>query len=208
MNPRTLAALLLAGLALTACDPATTSSKPADSEPDAGSAPSPATTPSIGKAESAALPNFVGKGLQSAQDEAQAAGFFALTSHDSLGRGRMQALDRNWKVCSQKPAPGTHPTDTSIDFGTVKLEEACPAKDEGEQPEASGTMPNLVGKSVKVARQALSANTSISVRDSTSQGRMVLVESNWKVCDHSPAAGAELSGQPVVIDAVKFEEGC
>jgi len=49
-----------------------------------------------------------------------------LTSHDALGTDRMQVLDRNWKVCSQTPAAGAHSTDTTIDFGTVKLEESCP----------------------------------------------------------------------------------
>jgi hypothetical protein len=95
------AALLLA--ALTACGPtadtSTDSTKTADNEAPA----------SDSDAETAALPNFVGKGLQSAQDEAQAAGFYTLDSHDALGRGRMQALDRNWKVCSQSPAPGGLP---------------------------------------------------------------------------------------------------
>ena len=54
----------------------------------------------------AALPALVGKGLQAAEDEAQAAGFFALTSHDALGQGRDQVQDREWTVCFQDPAPG------------------------------------------------------------------------------------------------------
>ncbi|MFE3329976.1 hypothetical protein [Streptomyces sp. NPDC059176] len=188
-------------LLLTACEP-TTDSKPAATP---STAPSAAATE---KTEAATLPNLVGKGLQSAQDEAQAAGFYGLTSHDALGRGRLQALDRNWKVCSQTPAPGTHPTDTRVDFGAVKLDEDCPAKDEGKQPEANGTMPNLIGKSVRVARQALPSNTSISVKDGTGQDRLIIVESNWKVCRIDPAAGAKVDGRPVAIDAVKFDEDC
>ncbi|MCW2904341.1 MAG: hypothetical protein JWO67_6606, partial [Streptosporangiaceae bacterium] len=50
------------------------------------------------KAAPATLPNLVGMGLQSAQDTAQAAGFYGLSSHDSLGRARHQVLDRDWKV--------------------------------------------------------------------------------------------------------------
>ncbi|WP_438700706.1 hypothetical protein [Streptomyces antarcticus] len=73
------------------------------------------------------MPSFVGMVLQSAQDGAQAAGFFLLTSHDALGKNRLQVLDRNWRVCTQTPAPGTKTgTDTKLDFGTVKLEERCP----------------------------------------------------------------------------------
>ncbi|MEU0160250.1 PASTA domain-containing protein [Streptomyces sp. NPDC006261] len=211
MNTRTLSVALacIATAALVGCDPAAT--EPA---PDAPAATEPATkTPSPSAteeepAEKKAVPNFVGMGLQSAQDTAQAEGFFVLTSHDSAGRGRAQAFDRNWKVCSQNMAAGkTVPVDTKLDFGTVKLEEDCPARD-AEEPEAvGGKMPDFVGKSVKVARDALDSGTSITVTDAA-QGRMVLLESNWQVCTQKPAAGAALNGQPVEFTAVKFEEGC
>ncbi|MGW4203953.1 PASTA domain-containing protein [Streptomyces sp. NPDC004726] len=79
------------------------------------------------KAAGKAVPNFIGMGLQAAQDSAQSAGFYLLTSHDSLGTGRNQVWDRNWKVCSQDPKAGsTALPDTEVNFGTVKLEETCP----------------------------------------------------------------------------------
>lgn len=148
MNTRTLAAAFAAAalLSLTACTesadpkpaapesqdvtpspPRTPSSAP-PAEFDTGSEP-PASAPAAADptaAETAELPNMVGKILQTAQDDAQAAGFYGLTSSDALGESRFQALDRNWKVCSQTPGPGTHPTDTVIDFATVKVEENCP----------------------------------------------------------------------------------
>ncbi|AXL93583.1 hypothetical protein C4J65_31625 [Streptomyces sp. CB09001] len=208
------ATLLLA--ALTACGPtadsgtddaaSTAPSAPEASAADTGEA---AEDPSADAETTATLPDMVGKGLQSAQDEAQAAGFYLLTSHDALGRGRNQLLDRNWKVCAQSPASGTQPTDTEVDFSTVKLEESCPASgDQAEPEEAGGTMPDFAGKSVKVARQALDGSTSITVNDVSGQDRMVLVESNWQVCSTDPAAGAKLDGQPVTIGAVKFGESC
>ncbi|MFG3170583.1 PASTA domain-containing protein [Streptomyces sp. NPDC048200] len=160
-------------------------------------------------AEKKTLPNFVGMGLQSAQDKAQAAGFYGLDSHDSLGRDRFQILDRDWKVCSQKPAAGTTvSTDSTVDFGAVKLDETCPAKDAGAQAAAGKTMPNFAGKAVKVARGALDSGMSITVNDATGDSRFVLMESNWKVCSQKPAAGAALNGQPVTFNAVKFEEPC
>ncbi|MFJ8649794.1 hypothetical protein ACIRNI_27185 [Streptomyces sp. NPDC093546] len=208
-NRTTTAAALLVAAALTACGPAEsgTDKAPVDGKTPAGSgAPGKETKPD---AENAALPNLTGKGLQSAQDEAQAAGFYLLTSHDALGRGRNQVVDRSWKVCSQTPAPGQHPTDTKVDFSTVKLEEDCPAGgDKAEPAEAGGTMPDFVGKSVKVARQSLDSSTSITVNDASGQDRMVLVESNWQVCSTDPAAGAALTGEPVTIGAVKFGEDC
>ncbi|MFF3016616.1 PASTA domain-containing protein [Streptomyces sp. NPDC057939] len=200
-------------LALTACNP-----QVADSKPGAPAASSPAvsspagTSPSeapAGGARTATLPDFVGKGLQTAQDEAQAAGFVLLKSHDSLGRQRLQALDRNWKVCAQTPAAGANvDTSTTIDFGTVKLEETCPAADAPAPKPAGGTMPDFVGKGMKAARTALPTNASITVKDASSQGRVVLQESNWKVCTQNPAAGAALTGQPVAFTVVKADESC
>jgi beta-lactam-binding protein with PASTA domain len=159
--------------------------------------------------ETKTVPTFVGMGLQSAQDAAQAAGFYGLDSHDSLGRDRMQILDRDWKVCSQNVKAGTNTsTDITLDFGAVKLEESCPSKDAGAQAPAGSTMPNFVGKAVKVARAALDSGTSITVNDASGDGRFILVESNWQVCSQKPAAGTKLTGQPVTLDAVKFDESC
>ncbi|MEU9287491.1 PASTA domain-containing protein [Streptomyces sp. NPDC048275] len=161
------------------------------------------------KTKTKKVPSFVGMGLQSAQDTAQGEGFFSLKSHDSLGRDRMQAFDRNWKVCSQNVKAGTSvPTDTTLDFGAVKLEETCPAKDEAQPSAAGGKMPDFAGKSVKAARAALDSGTSITVNDASGDDRWVLVESNWQVCTQTPAAGTALNGQPVTFTAAKFGESC
>ncbi|MEU5324869.1 hypothetical protein [Streptomyces parvus] len=211
MNTRTLTIALAcaATVALVGCDPAATESTPdtpAATEP-ATKAPAPSATEEE-PAEKKAVPDFVGMGLQSAQDAAQAEGFYSLKSHDSAGRDRMQAFDRNWKVCSQNMAPGkVIPTDTTLDFGAVKLEETCPADDRQAPEAAGGKMPDLVGESVKAARGALDSGTSITVTDAA-EDRMVLMESNWKVCTQSLAPGAALNGRPVEFTAVKFEESC
>ncbi|WP_314252114.1 hypothetical protein [Streptomyces sp. DSM 40907] len=195
-------------LALTACNPQTSSSgkpaAPSAPAPGASSAPSSAAPAT----KTATLPNFVGKGLQTAQDEAQAAGFYALKSHDALGRDRLQALDRNWKVCSQTPAAGASiETSTSVDFGAVKLEETCPATAAPAPKPAGDTMPNFVGQGMKAVRGALPSNASITVKDAV-QSRMVLQESNWKVCGQDPKPGTALSGQPVSFTVAKTEETC
>ncbi|WP_371643938.1 hypothetical protein [Streptomyces mirabilis] len=187
--------------------------QPTDGSKSSGT-PASAATASAAKDDKAAaakktVPNFVGMGLQSAQDAAQAQGFYALKSHDSLGRDRMQAFDRNWKVCSQNVKVGTSAsTDTTLDFGSVKLEETCPEKDEAAPSAAGGKMPDFADKSVKAARAALDSSTSLTVKDASGNDRLVLVESNWKVCTQSPAAGAALNGQPVTLTAVKFGESC
>ncbi|WP_327436543.1 hypothetical protein OG279_38300 (plasmid) [Streptomyces sp. NBC_01201] len=198
-------------MTLVGCDPATTDPKPAAPANSEPTTPAPSLTPSEKEekpAESKAVLNFVGMGLQSAQDKAQAEGFYLLSSHDSAGRDRLQALDRNWKVCSQSVKEGkTVSTDTELDFGAVKLEETCPAADAQPPEAAGGKMPNLVGKSVKAARSALDPGTSITTTDEA-EGRMVLMESNWRVCTQSPAPGVVLNGQPVELTAVKYEESC
>ncbi|MDQ0791947.1 beta-lactam-binding protein with PASTA domain [Streptomyces sp. B1I3] len=213
MNTRTYTAALacLAAVTLVGCDPAATEPKPAATAATEAPTAAPAATPpqeTEKPAKPKAVLNFVGMGLQSAQDKAQAEGFYLLASHDSAGRDRLQALDRNWKVCSQNIKAGkTVPTDSKLDFGAVKLEETCPSND-AKAPEATGgKMPDLAGKSVKAARGALDSGTSITVTDA-SQGRMVLLESNWQVCTQSPAPGVTLNGQPVEFTAVKYEENC
>ncbi|MGV2922335.1 PASTA domain-containing protein [Streptomyces alfalfae] len=219
MHARSIAAALVVGtslFALTGCGPdqasstgtSTTTDKPVvTGEADEGASEEKAGDD---KAETAALPDMTGKGLQSAQDQAQAAGFYGLTSRDALGRDRMQAFDRNWKVCSQTPKAGDHSTDTKVDFAAVKLEETCPAQDAGaEEPRAAGAkMPDFTGKAVKVARGALDSGTSITVHDASGQDRFILMESNWQVCGQEPAAGVKLDGRPVTLSAVKFEESC
>ncbi|MFI7364221.1 hypothetical protein ACIBO4_19000 [Streptomyces sp. NPDC050149] len=211
MSTRTLATTLgcLAVLTLVGCDPATPAAESSDTPTATATTADPAPSPKSDKpVERKAVANFVGMGLQSAQDKAQADGFYLLKSHDSAGRDRMQALDRNWKVCSQNYAAGkTIPTDTELDFGAVKLEETCPPKDRPEPKAEGGEMPNLEGKSVKAARGALDSGTSISVTDA-GEDRMVLMESNWQVCTQSPSPGAALNGQPVELTAVKFDESC
>ncbi|MET9700498.1 hypothetical protein ABZY31_26770 [Streptomyces sp. NPDC006529] len=197
----------VAALALTACGPqsTTTSNKPATAPGAATSTPA-GSAPAATKA--AALPNLVGKGLQTAQDEAQAAGFYTLKSHDALGRDRRQALDRNWKVCSQTPAAAASvDTRTTVDFGTVKLEETCPATDAPGPKPAGDTMPNFVGRGMKAVRGALPSNASITVKDAV-QSRVVLQESNWKVCTQDPKPGAALTGRPVSFTVAKIEETC
>jgi len=157
--------------------------------------------------------NFTGKGLQTAQDDAQADGFNNLTSHDATGRARYQIFDRDWKVCFQTPAAGTAVSSGSrLDFGVVKLDESCPATDQGTQspsPASEGqAMPDLTGKSLKVAVASLPSSTSIRAKDISGRHRLVIIESDWTVCSQDPAPGAQFNGQPVAFGVVKVGESC
>ena len=57
------------------------------------------------------VPNEIGKNHQAAQDDLQAHGLYNLSEEDATGQGRMLLLDRNWKVVSQSPEPGTRVSD-------------------------------------------------------------------------------------------------
>ncbi len=113
----------------TVTDTATPRATPTSSEtPAAVTAAS--TTPTAPSADSFVMPNEVGQGLQAAQDDIQRVSgnpLFFTDSTDASGAGRLQILDRDWKVCSQNVAPGARVNqDSDISFAAVKLGEACP----------------------------------------------------------------------------------
>jgi hypothetical protein len=73
------------------------------------------------------MPNVVGQVLQTAQDRLQSLGSYVMDQQDAGGLERLQMLDSNWKVCSQKPSPGAKiATSDLVTLASVKLEETCP----------------------------------------------------------------------------------
>lgn len=74
------------------------------------------------------MPNLVGRNLQGAQDTLQALDSYLLNEQDATGRGRSQILDRDWRVCTQIPKPGTKQVSVIrvVVLGAVKLSERCP----------------------------------------------------------------------------------
>ncbi|WP_394428867.1 DUF3761 domain-containing protein [Streptomyces sp. SGAir0957] len=74
--------------------------------------------------ETVTLGDYVGMGLQEAQDAAQADGLYNLDSTDATGQGRQQFWDRNWEVCSQTPGAGESVSvDETLTFDTVDVSE-------------------------------------------------------------------------------------
>jgi hypothetical protein len=128
------AAHLAAVLVATGCGGSDAPAQPVRTVTVTATAPAATTVPSVRAVPSTGsswtMPDLVGSNLQDAQNGIQDLTDFEIaitTSHDSTGAGRQQVLDRNWKVCSQNVAPGTTITRTTkIDFGAVKLDEACP----------------------------------------------------------------------------------
>lgn len=112
------------------------SASPKSATPEATSAePTPGVSPKSPAASlngsSFTMPDLTGGTLQDAQNAVQKLGIFYSVSHDLRG-SRNQLLDRNWKVCDQKPAAGETVSGSrisregKIDFGVVKRSETCP----------------------------------------------------------------------------------
>lgn len=121
------AGLLALCLGIGACQSATQGDTPTPKVTETVTTPAKIPTKKAEPAtETAKLPNLVGEVHQYAQDKAQAAGFYNLAEEDASGEGRMLLWDRNWKVCSQDPAPGTYSVDTTVTLSSVKEYEDCP----------------------------------------------------------------------------------
>ncbi|MFE0194143.1 DUF3761 domain-containing protein [Streptomyces sp. NPDC058989] len=91
---------------------------------DSGANSSPSSSTFDDKPNTVTVGDFVGMGLQAAQDAAQDDGIYNLASTDATGQGRQQVWDRNWTVCAQAPAAGkTMSADDALTFDTVKSSE-------------------------------------------------------------------------------------
>lgn len=164
--------------------------------------------PGTSSAATQQLPDGVGKGLKYAVDAAGRAGYPTFSTHDASGRMRAQVLYTDWQVCFQTPAAGAHPTSTKVDFGVVKLGESCSATDQGLiTTKAGATMPDLRGRSARYASDVLGDNASVRYVTTTGSNAMVLVDSNWQVCEQTPAAGAPYAGVPVTLVVAKYGDG-
>jgi hypothetical protein len=77
--------------------------------------------------------------------------------------------------------------------------------------EAHFTMPALVGRNLQTAQDELQSRGSylLDQVDATSQNRFQLLDSDWKVCHQSPAAGTRVLKTALVrLEAVKLTEKC
>ncbi|MGW1376291.1 PASTA domain-containing protein [Streptomyces sp. NPDC002446] len=70
------------------------------------------------------------------------------------------------------------------------------------------TMPDVTGKGLVEAFQALDYDTGIQFKDGRGAGRHVLWPSSWKVCDQTPAPGTPRADRKVTLTVVKDDEQC
>lgn len=181
---------------------------PSASPPPARTAPAPAP-PQAARTSAGGIPHVVGLDLQKARDAVWHAGYHFIKTHDAFGRGRTQILLSNWQVCDQNPGSGKVDKDTTVRLGVVRKDEDCPAAPlPTAKPSApDGVMPDVIGRSVNVVREALRDDVKVDA-DDLKDGRPIIVENHWKVCVQSPPAGAPLPEDKVRLGAVKFDELC
>ena len=70
------------------------------------------------------------------------------------------------------------------------------------------TMPDVRGKGLTEAYQALDYDTSIKLKDGRGAGRHVLWPSGWKVCNQTPKPGAAKADNSIELTVVKRDEKC
>jgi beta-lactam-binding protein with PASTA domain len=172
---------------------------PVEPQPDAAENPPAAAT--------IVVPDVVGMDLQMAQDTLQAAGLYALTSHDATGQDRAQLVDRNWQVTEQSPAAGTKvDAAQTIDLGAEKLTDGAV---ESESASGQISVPDVVGMDLQLAQDTMQAAGlyALTSHDATGQDRAQLVDRNWQVTEQSPTAGTKVdAGQTIDLGAEKFTD--
>ena len=154
------------------------------------------------------LPDLRSKGLQWATSESKNAGFGDIETHDALGRDRRWRDDKEWMVCFQDPAAGSHPEGTVVRLGVVKTEERCPSSDQGRYDRATTQMPNLVNRTAYMTTQILGPNASIRFLKKDDGDEITHGLGDWRVCGQTPKTGERFDGLPVTTIVVPYEDGC
>jgi hypothetical protein len=154
------------------------------------------------------LPDLRSKGLQWAQRESETAGFGEIETHDALGRDRRWRDDKDWMVCFQDPAPGSHPEGTIVKLGVVKTEERCPTTDQGRYDRADKTMPDLTNRTAYMTSQILGPDASIRFLKRSDGEEVSHGLGDWRVCGQTPKIGERFDGRPVTTIVVPYETRC
>ncbi|MFB7262129.1 excalibur calcium-binding domain-containing protein [Streptomyces nojiriensis] len=159
--------------------------KPAPQAAAAANIPAATTAPS-----QSAPPSYVGKVLKDAKAMAHAAGYDA-TSHDASPDNAGQWDDDNWKVCFQTQADHPVGKTPTLDFGVVRNEAPCPAKDGDPLPYPK--MPKVVTLTFSNASETLKpiGLKAIEPQSAYTDVTLPATVDDWTVCFQDPAEGKE-----------------
>ncbi|MEU1819286.1 PASTA domain-containing protein [Streptomyces roseifaciens] len=148
------------------------------------------TTPSASPTPSRP-PSFVGQNLKAAKAAAYDAGYSAI-SHDASDDDARQWDDNNWKVCFQTVPAKKVATMPALDFGVVRNEWPCPAKD--DEPIPHPKMPKAIGQTFAKASVTLKplAFKAIEATSAYTDVPLPAAVDDWTVCFQEPEAGEEI----------------
>ncbi|MEU8675986.1 excalibur calcium-binding domain-containing protein [Streptomyces sp. NPDC048560] len=168
---------------------------PKDPKDDAKPKAAATVTPSARPAPSEP-PNLVGKNLKEAKAAAGTAGYNA-TSHDASDDNAGQWDDDNWKVCFQTSVDRQAGKKPTLDFGVVRNEVPCPAKDGEKIPWPK--MPGVTGMTFEKASETLKPIGFKEIEPASAYTDVTLpgAVDDWKVCFQEPEAAEEIQSPEV-----------
>jgi beta-lactam-binding protein with PASTA domain len=135
-----------------------------------------------GDAPQKAVPTVEGDRLDVAEDTLDSVG----VGYQTVGGGTFGIVVRShWTVCSQSPAPGSIASSV-----TLYVDRTCPS-------DTAGIVPDVQWDSLDDARAELEAD-GFGVEAESLDGDVIIVESNWTVCDQAPLPGHR--GRNVVLE--------
>lgn len=78
---------------------------------------------------------------------------------------------------------------------------APPEPTQDQQQVAEGTIPDVIGMDHQLAQDTMQAAGfyNLSEEDASGEGRLLLVDRNWRVVEQEPAAGAQASQDATII---------
>ncbi|WP_416371148.1 excalibur calcium-binding domain-containing protein [Streptomyces sp. MB09-01] len=135
--------------------------------------------------------SYVGQNLKQAKTAAYAAGYSSI-SHDAGPDDAGQLDEDNWKICFQSVAAESAGRTSTLDFGVVRNEWPCPAKD-GE-PIPYPKMPKVVGLTFSKASETLKpiGLKAIAPQSAYTDVTLPAAVDDWTVCFQDPAEGREI----------------
>ncbi|MFD7259047.1 PASTA domain-containing protein [Streptomyces sp. NPDC059874] len=167
--------------------PKTQPTAPKMAVPAPSASPTPSSSPSP-----TGPPSFIGQNLVDASAAALKAGYNSI-SHDASEGDAGQWSDKNWRVCFQALAAKQSGKLPTLDFGVVRNEEPCPAKDGDPIPWPK--MPGVTGMTFKKATETLTPLGTKKIEPTSAYTDVKLPASGvdgWTVCFQEPEAGQEV----------------
>lgn len=128
-----------------------------------------------------------------------------LTGTILLTLGAITACEENGTPV--QPTPKTTVTATATATATIQT---TPETEETEEAPAKASLPDLTGESHQTAQDTAQSLGFFSLveEDATGQGRVLVWDRNWMVCDQSPEPGSYSTDTTVTLYSVKTDEPC